>query len=324
MDDLDREILFELERQGFQKRSVAHALGIGERTLRQRINNLLATDAIKVIAVPNPVLDQFRIWSKIGIKVAPSYLGHVARVLVKHPSIYFAAYALGRFDIVIAVHFDSIGKLAHFVNSELIMTKGVVVAETWLLSSPRKYYHFSWPAPVFQKHNNAWSPYSEVAGSETGYELDEVSRGILGILGENGLTQPASLKLRLGIGESTIRKRMRDMLANQVYKLEVVPNPEVLEHESWATIGITVSNQYAHRVIDSITRHQAVYLASGALGRFNVIVACRFSDSDSLNRFVTEDIRLIPGISSTETFIHNKPLKYHNVNWLRTIINYGR
>jgi len=108
---------------------------------------------------------------------------------------------------------------------------------------------------------------------------------------------------------------MEDMLDNEVYKVEVVPNPEILKYAAWATMGITINQQDAHKVLDSIIKYPAVYLASVSLGRFNLIIAARFHNTNLLNQFVTGDLSLIPGISSTETFLHNKPLKYHNVNW---------
>ena len=321
MDELDQQILSEFERSGFQKSAtLAHLLGLGERTVHRRINNMISDRAIKIIAVPNPVLFGYKAWAKIGIKVAPEYLNRVARVLVEHPSVYFVAYALGRFDIVIAVRLDTFDRLTYFVNSELTRVKGILSTETWMFLSPRKYYRFSWPAPIVRKTKNEWGSYNEATVSHSRYEVDEIDRRILGILGEDGLTRPASLKSMLGIGENTIRKRMKDMLDNEVYKIEVVPNPEILKYEAWATMGITISQQDAHHVINSIVKYPAVYLASVSLGRFNIVIAARFHNTNLLNQFVTGDLSSIPGISSIETYLHNKPLKYHNIKWY-TLIN---
>jgi len=43
---------------------------------------------------------------------------------------YRSDSTFGKFDFIIAVHFDSIEKLAHFVNSELSKVKGVIRTET--------------------------------------------------------------------------------------------------------------------------------------------------------------------------------------------------
>jgi len=316
MDKLDLQILSKLQSEGFQKSTtLACILGVGERTIRRRMNIMITNKLIKVIAVPDPVLLGYRAWAKIGIKVVPEFLKNVARMLVTHPSIYFVAYALGRFDIMVAVHFDTVEKLTHFVNSELTRVKGILSTETMILSCPRKYYHFSWPAPIFEKSRNTWDPYHNATVGRSHYEADELDRGILYILMENGLTRPTNLKLRLGIGEGTIRKHMKNMLSNEVYKLVVVPNPEVLEYEIWATMGIVINQQSAHNIIDSIIKHPAVYLASVSLGRFNIIIAARFHNIDVLDQFVREQLTPMQGISAVETYLHNKPLKYHNITW---------
>jgi DNA-binding Lrp family transcriptional regulator len=151
---------------------------------------------IRIVAVPNPVLFGYRAWAKIGIKVAPESVRHVAHELIEHNSVYFVAYALGTFNIIIAVYFDNFDSLAHFVNSELARVKGILSTETMLYMHPRKYYNFSWPPPVFKKGNNAEKHDSDVVTSHNDYEIDEIDRRIINILKEDGLIRPAALKRR--------------------------------------------------------------------------------------------------------------------------------
>lgn len=323
MDELDHKLLGELESKGFQKSTtLAPLLGVGERTIRKRISDMRSKGIIKIVALPNPVLLGYKAWAKIGIKVELGSSYRVACELAEHPSVYFVAYTIGTFDIIIAVHFYTIDQLTHFVNSELTNVKGILSTETMMLICPRKYYHFSWPAPAFKETNNGSEHYLDVTASGNHYEADEVDRRILSILGEDGLARPATLKSRLGIGETTIRKRMKNMLNNGVFRIEVVPNIEVLEYEAWATMGISINHQFAHKVLDAIIKHPAVYLASVSLGRFNLIIAARFHNIDLLHQFVNMDLPAIEGVSSIETFLHNKPLKYHNINWLHLINRY--
>jgi DNA-binding Lrp family transcriptional regulator len=268
-----------------------------------------------VIVAPNFISLGYTAWARIGIKVAPGSLSRVARSLVENPLIYFVAYTLGRFDIIISAYFDTIDKLTHFVNSELTKVRGIRSIETMLLVSPRKYNQFSWPAPIFENRKNVLEPYRKAAVSDSHYELDEVDRRILNILMEDGPLRPKALKSRLEISESTIRKHLKDMSQNGVFKLEVVPITDLLEYESQATMGITISRESPHKIIDSIIENPSVYLASVSLGRFNLIIATRFRTTDLLNHFVTTTLPSIPGISSTETYFHVKRLKYCNLTW---------
>ncbi len=316
MDELDQKLLNELEGRGSQTTTtLAHHFDVGERTIRRRIGNMLSKDIIRIIALPNFPLLGYRAWAKIGIKIEAGYLSSVTRWLVEHPRIYFVACALDKFEILIAVNYKTTDGLMYFLNSELTEVKGIRSTEAMMLVYPSKYYSFSWPAPKFKKGKDGGEYYIDVNSATSVCELDEVDSKILSLLQEDGLVRPAGLKSKLGIGESTIRKRIRNMLNNEVFKTVVVPNPEFLEYEAWATMGITVNDQFSHKTMKTLAEHPAVYLASYSIGRFNLIIAARFHSIDSLDRFVNMELPTIVGVGSVETFLHVRPLKYHNINW---------
>jgi Lrp/AsnC family transcriptional regulator for asnA, asnC and gidA len=303
MDELDQKILNELQSHGFQKSTIlAGHLGVAERTIRRRINAMKSKGFIRIIAVPNPILSGNRAWAKVGIKLEAGSLLAVAHELLEHPSIYFVACSLGMFDIMIAVHFDTMDKLTYFVNSELTKVKGISSTETMILTSPRKYYNFSWP-----------EPYYDTIRSSKVYQVSDIDRGIINVLKEDALIPVKVLKSRLGIGESTIHKHIKKMLKEGVFKIEVVPSLQSMEYQVWATMGLTIRYQSAHKVISAIVKNPAVYLASVSLGRFNIIIAARFPNIDLLNEFIHIELLQITGVSAIEAFIHTKPLKYHSI-----------
>jgi hypothetical protein len=48
-----------------------------------------------------------------------------------------------------------------------------------------------------------------------------------------------------------------------------------------------------------------------------LIVAAQFHNMDALAQFVMTELQKIPGVTCAEVFLHNQPLKYHNINWFR-------
>ncbi|MFC1931603.1 Lrp/AsnC ligand binding domain-containing protein [Chloroflexota bacterium] len=316
INDIDQKILTQLEQNGYSSvASIARSLGLGERSVRRRLRSLIAAKIIVVTAVPNPVLCGFSAWSAISVKVSTEHLDNVTRTLVKNPSVYFLAHALGRIDLVIAVFFNTYQELASFINIELVNIKGVEKVDSWLYVIPRKYYHFSWPASFFEKTRELRVSPGKIPFSHIGYEITDLDRRILNILRLNGLARPASIASQLGVGVGAVRKHINNMLAHEVYKLEIVQNPEILSGQVWATIGISVNGRSVHDIIDSIVRQYQVHMAAVSLGRFNIVVSARFPNNDALNHFLTQDLPPIRGIVSTETFVHNKPIKYQNVVW---------
>jgi Lrp/AsnC family transcriptional regulator for asnA, asnC and gidA len=316
MDELDQKLLNVLQRADLQKiRALAPILGVGERTVYRRICAMRSKGIIKIIAIPDFVLFGYRAWAKIGIKVEPRALTYVANQLAHNPSIYFVACSYGNFDIITAVHFLNIEILTEFINSELVKINGILSTETMVLTSPRKYYNFCWEPLAFKKAKNGCHRYLDESPSYPNLTLDQVDRNILSFLMEDGFTRPATIKSKLGISESTVRKRMKRMKNNGIFKIVAVPNPELLEDEVWATMGITINKRPAHAVLNAIVKHPEVYLASSSIGRFNLVIAVRFGNIDFLNHFVTIDLPAIDGVSDVETFLHNRPLKYHNIHW---------
>lgn len=318
LDELDRELLHELERTGNLKAAtLVRHLNVGERTIRRRINNMLCDDIVKIVALPNFPLLGHRAWAAVGIRVAAGHLNSVSRQLVEHPRIYFVAIVLGRFDIIIAVDYKTPDGLIYFLTSELIGVRGIRGTEAMTLVNPTKYYNFYWPAPNL-KNGKAVGEYCVDVSSATDiHELDEVDSALLSALREDGLVRPTSLKSKLGIGEGAIRKRIRNMLNHKVFQKVAVSNPEVIEYELWATVGINTNDQFSHKSVKALTEHPAVYLASYVLGRFNFIVEARFHSITLLEQFVRTELRAIKGVDSVETFLHVKHLKYNNINWYR-------
>ena len=116
------------------------------------------------------------------------------------------------------------------------------------------------------------------------------------------------------------------MLNKRLFSIEVVPNPEVLQDDVWAMLGVKINHRFAHDLIDEIIKNPAVYFAALSLGRFNLIICVRFHNTDLLNEFLKVKLAAIKGITSIEPFLYSRLLKYHNVDWsylLKPINNAG-
>ena len=213
---------------------------------------------------------------------------------------------MGRYDIIIAVQFATINILAHFVSTELTGIKGISNSETLILASPRKYYSFYWPNPEVSNQD-------ELIKEDDNCLLKDLDIDIINMLKEDALVSTAIIGSKLSVSDMIIHKRIKRMLIGNVLARQVVLNPQILANQVWATMGIVISKRNAHEVIDIILNNPQIYLASVSLGRYNVVIAGHFQNIDLLNGFVTHELVAIDGVGSVETFVHNKPLKYHNV-----------
>jgi DNA-binding Lrp family transcriptional regulator len=125
------------------------------------------------------------------------------------------------------------------------------------------------------------------------------------------------MKQHVGLQEAAIRKRVKNMASHEIFKIQAVPDREVLEYEAWATMGINTNYRFNHSSLESLVESQAIYLISPSLGRFNLIIAARFHNMDSLTHFVKTELQKMSGVTGVEIFLHTQPLKYHNIDWVR-------
>lgn len=315
LDELDQRILDELEVHGYKKNyELASILGIGERTLYRRMKRLRSSGFFKVIAVYNPVLLGIA-GGWVGLKVEPSSLISVAHELMKHPHTSFIAYTLGRFDLFVGVHFASMERLSDFLTLELYNIGGIQTAEPMITIEYGKYFGFSWPNIGIDKPMQEIKEKQANHTRNAGFPIDKTDENILRLLNEDGLMKTSIIKSRLGISEDTVRNRIKNMIKNNIFKLEVIVNPEMSQEVIRATTGIVVSKHTAHTVIDRIIENPAVNTAFMSLGRYNIIISTHFRNTQSLNQFLMKTLSSIEGISLVETFLHLKVVKLLDITW---------
>jgi len=318
MDALDLKLINELEIRGYQKPvTLAPTLGLTERTVRRRMSNLINGGMIKVVAVLNPMSSKYSGGGGaiIGIRVEPKFLYQVASDLVSRRTTISVSYSLGSFDIMTTVYFDTMDRLSYFVNLELTKIKGIVSTETIILTWLRKYFRFYWPLPRFGETNGRLIQLVDYRGVYN-YQSDEIDRKIIRYLMEDALTPHKIITSKVGIAESTLRKRIQRMLNSETIKIEAVPNPIIFENEVWATIGITTRKKSPNNIINALIDNPTVYMATVSIGRFNMILLVRFRHIDLLRRFVEIELPNTDGVSSTEAFLHSRIIKQHGINWL--------
>jgi DNA-binding Lrp family transcriptional regulator len=311
MDELGKLLLEVLQAHGMQKsEALAVSLGVGGRTIRRRLSEMKRDGVFKLVPIPNRVSLGHRAWARIGIKISLKSSFEVAKSLVDHPLICSVASSIGSFDFIIDVQIDTFEELAHFINAELTRIQGIQNTETMILMTPRKYYEYFWPEPKYHEKckycNNTIIKKSKI---------DDIDRKIIDILTHEGLLPLPVLESKLKISNGTIRKRVKDLLKHQAFKIEVVPDPSVSGYEIAATVGVMVNDCSAHAVIDKIIDNPSVYLASTSLSRFNVVLGVRYQNMELFTKFINKDLTSIPGVNYIEPFLHTKLLKFHTIKW---------
>lgn len=140
-------------------------------------------------------------------------------------------------------------------------------------------------------------------------KIDDVDQEILKILEDDGRVTYRQLGQKLGIEESTARKRvvrLKDKGVIERFTIDV--NDATLGRTITAFITIYPSLKHADEVVAKVTNFEEVLESYNLSGRCGVFVKSTFADMKALNAFIAK-IRGITGIVGIHTCISLETIK---------------
>ncbi|MGD9996031.1 MAG: Lrp/AsnC family transcriptional regulator [Ilumatobacteraceae bacterium] len=131
LDDTDRAIIEQLQADGrIPYTRLGSAVGLSEAAVRQRVQRLLDSGIMQVVAVTNPLSLGFRRMAMIGVRTeGPS--DEIARALQGMPDIDYLVVTAGSFDLMCEVVVSDDSDLLDLTN-RIRRVPGVVSTETFI------------------------------------------------------------------------------------------------------------------------------------------------------------------------------------------------
>lgn len=143
--------------------------------------------------------------------------------------------------------------------------------------------------------------------------LDDVSKAIIEELQSDGRTSYATLAKKVGLSDAAVRVRVQRLLDNDVMQIVAVTDPLQLGFTRQAMVGIRTDGD-SQLVADLLAAMSEVTYVVTTAGSFDLIIEVVCADDDELLDLVSRQIRTLPGVVSTETFVYLKLNKQH-YNW---------
>jgi Lrp/AsnC family transcriptional regulator for asnA, asnC and gidA len=131
--------------------------------------------------------------------------------------------------------------------------------------------------------------------------VDDLDRGIIEALQENGRESFRRIAARLGVSEGTVRARYARLTSEGILQVVAVTNPLGLGFEQ-ALIGVKTSGPPSE-VADQISRWPEADYVVVTAGQFDLVVELVASDRRGLLE-LTNRLRALGGVVSTETFFY--------------------
>jgi DNA-binding Lrp family transcriptional regulator len=117
---------------------IARLAEMNESTTRRRVESLFASGVITPAVIPNIRELGYEAVILIGIKVELKQIDAVAETLRSFPEITMLLVTLGRYDIFIAVAFQSVNEIHDFIVNRVALLPGVKDTEAFVSTSTLK------------------------------------------------------------------------------------------------------------------------------------------------------------------------------------------
>jgi DNA-binding Lrp family transcriptional regulator len=134
--------------------------------------------------------------------------------------------------------------------------------------------------------------------------MDETDRQLLSLLRQDARLSIADLSHKLAVSRGTVTNRIAKLEdAGVIVGYTVRVRPDVQSNEIKAWMSIAVDGNQTRAVIASLLGEPGVAILHDTNGRWDLLAELRAENLQDLGKTL-ERIRLVKGISNTETSIH--------------------
>jgi Lrp/AsnC family transcriptional regulator for asnA, asnC and gidA len=134
-------------------------------------------------------------------------------------------------------------------------------------------------------------------------QLDGVSKAIIEQLQLDGRRSYAEIGKAVGLSEAAVRQRVQKLTESGVMQIVAVTDPMQLGFYRQAMIGIRVSGD-TRVIADRLAAMPSVDYVVLTAGNFDILAEVVCENDDELIDLLNSEIRTLPGVSSTETFVY--------------------
>ena len=138
LDDVSKSIIEQLQQDGRRPyAAIGKAVGLSEAAVRQRVQRLLESGVMQIVAVTDPLTVGFPRAAMIGIRVEGD-MEAVADKLESMPEVDYVVITAGTYDILVEVVCEDDDHLLEVINRRIRAIPGVRHTESFVYLKLRK------------------------------------------------------------------------------------------------------------------------------------------------------------------------------------------
>lgn len=138
--------------------------------------------------------------------------------------------------------------------------------------------------------------------------LDDTNKQIIEHLQRDGRMSYATLAKTIGLSEAAVRQRVQRLLDGGLMQIVAVTDPLTLGFARQAMVGVKVSGDL-RVVADELAKIPEVDYVVICAGGYDLLCELVCTDDAHLLELLNDQVRAVPGVAATETFMYLKLAK---------------
>jgi len=312
LDDLDRRIIHALYLDGRASFTrLAEVLEVSEQTVSRRYRLLHDAGILRVVGL----LDSQRVgqsdWA-VRIRCAPDASIGVATALARRPDTAWVQLTSGGTEIFCAIRSHDDRQRTALLLEQLPASRRIVSLEAYCLLHMFVAAPTGAPGPaevLSPEEIERLDPPEPVPVGRLGIKLHDEDWALIRELAADGRATYRQLAARTNWHESTVRRRMDELVASGVLYFDLDVDLEALGIGTRAMLWMSVAPAKLMEVGQALAGHREVPFAAATTGSTNLVasVACR--DDHALFEYLTREIAALDGVNQMETALIIRSIK---------------
>lgn len=306
---MDQQIVAALQivpRASWQQ--IATALELSESTVSRHAKTLLASERVRVSAMPDPVRFDLGFPVLLQLDCAVGAAEDVATRLAQRADARFVALVSGSHDIVVELVVPSRLHLAEVVLNDLNQIPGIIGTSSEVVVRNFK-VSYDWAQNVLGDRVDHLPVSPKPTQPTRSTKVDEHDLALVQLLTQDGRTSAAELAKLSNLSESSVRRRVEALIASGALHFATFVDPMLMGYQAPLFMWLNVDLRHLEEVAQALSQHVAVRYVSASAGDSDLIAEVILPDLDHVYDFLTRTVGALPGIRRSEVALELATIK---------------
>lgn len=290
-------------------RALASEIGMTEATIAGRIRALTDRNVLGVTAMLDWRAAGYRWDAWLEVQVTGRPLRVVGDEIASLDGVHAVYAVFGPADLQVHLLLADGADAVELLSERISNVQGVWSVRPNITLETLKYTTSFARLPV---------PPQELHFPDPVVEIDSLDRQLIQSLVADGRQSNRQIARNFDVSEGTVRIRLRRLEQEGLLRIVGQSDPVLTgAAHAWAFVGIDVDPGAARAVARSLCDMNEVLIVAIVAGRHDVLALVSTSSRSRLVELIVDEVRMSPGVRSTETWQVVQTLGGDNQRWAR-------